>query len=77
VKKAKSSQPDWVELNRLKAQAARWQEKLNKDCAEHLNATGSLADEALCRESTEWEQFVLRIADLEKRLANSQADEDV
>lgn len=58
----------WDTLGRLKAQAEAWQEAFTQKCSRALRETGSLGDEALCAESTELENFMYSIMDMEKEL---------
>ncbi len=63
----------WDSLGRLKAQADAWQESFTQKCSKALREKGSLGDEALCAESTELENFMYSIMDMEKVLLAREA----
>ncbi|MEA5060522.1 MAG: hypothetical protein EOM66_00100 [Clostridia bacterium] len=58
----------WDTIGRLKAQADAWQDAFTQKCSRALRENGSLGDEALCAESTELENFMYSIMDMEKVL---------
>jgi len=68
----------WDTLGKLKAQADAWQDSFTQKCSKALRENGSLGDETLCAESTELENFMYSIMDMEKLLlAREEAmDED-
>ena len=68
MQEEKDIELSWDALGRMKAQAETWQEYFTQKCSRTLRETGSLGDEALCAESTELENFLYSIMDMEKRL---------
>ena len=68
MQEEKDIELSWDALGRMKAQAETWQESFTQKCSRTLRETGSLGDEALCAESTELENFLYSIMDIEKRL---------
>lgn len=63
----------WDTIGRLKAQADAWQDAFTQKCSKALRESGSLGDEALCAESTELENFMYTIMDMEKLLFEREA----
>jgi len=58
----------WDTIGRFKAKADAWQDSFTKKCSKVYRETGSLGDEALCAESTELENLMYSIMDMEKKL---------
>lgn len=64
----------WDTIGRLKAQADSWQDSFTQKCSKAFRESGSLGDEALCAESTELENFMYSIMDMEKILRAQEAE---
>lgn len=64
----------WDTIGRLKAQADAWQDSFTQKCSKAFRESGSLGDEALCAESTELENFMYSIMDMEKILRAQEAE---
>ncbi len=64
----------WDAIGRLKAHADAWQDSFTQKCSKAFRESGSLGDEALCAESTELENFMYSIMDMEKILRAREAE---
>lgn len=64
----------WDAIGKLKAEAEAWQDTFTQKCSKALRENGSLGDEALCAESTELENFMYSIMDMEKILRERESE---
>ncbi len=76
MQEGRDSFVSWDTLGRLKAQADAWQESFTQKCSKVLRETGSLGDESLCMESTELENFMYSIMDMEKALLSATSNNE-